>query len=262
MLAEICIILISYITIGVYVWRLLVTLKVEELFDKTRGNGYIRLDEAANLDQYYMLLIAFIVFFSTLKLIKLLQFNKRMDVLALTIMRCWNDLKIFFIAFAIVFFAFCMLFFFMFSSALEEFSRWIPAIQTSFKMMLGKFNFEAMKQANPYSPVLFFVFSVTNSMILINIMLTIILRAFNEIKFELSTKENKYDVIDFVWRTARQAFRLDPPPKNNVKPSMIRKKERKQLSKTEQLPDKVNTYICNLFNFILNIFFKITNCNN
>ena len=159
-IAEVCIIITSFTTIGVYFWMFTVINNVEFKFRETKGNGYIRLDEAALINQYYVYLIALIMFVSILKLIKLLQFNKRMDVLALTILRCWDELKIFFIAFGIVFFSFSILFFFMFSSALEEFAFFISAIETSFKMMLGKFNFQAMNNANSLSPILFFLFSV------------------------------------------------------------------------------------------------------
>ncbi|XP_071515467.1 polycystin family receptor for egg jelly-like [Panulirus ornatus] len=241
-ITEICILVTSYITIGIYVYRYFLTKEAIKKFNNTCGNGYVRFDSAFLMDKIYFNLIAIIVFFSTLKLIKLLQFNKRMDVLALTIRLCWNELSVFFIAFGIVFFAFCCLFYFVFIAALEEFARFITAIETSFKMMLGKFDFEAMNQANPLSPVLFFVFSVMNSMILINIMLTIILKAFHEVKIDLECRKNKYDLIDFVWSSVRQALNLEKAPNNTVTPDVLdieRKKNSLTYLNAEDLTDKL-----------------------
>ncbi|KAG7163311.1 Location of vulva defective 1-like [Homarus americanus] len=199
--------------------------------------------------------IAFIIATVLFTLIEIWKFNKRMDVLALTIGLCWDELKVFFIGFGIVFFAFCCLFYFMFLTAIEDFARFIPAIETSFKMMLGKFDFAAMNRANPYSPILFFVFSVLNSMILINIMLTIILSAFNEVKFDLENKENKYNVIDFVWSTVRQTLKLEKSPDDSVTPNIMDIKTKKispNYSNTEELPDKVSQ----LMKYISDVYFE------
>ncbi|XP_076032915.1 polycystin-1-like [Oratosquilla oratoria] len=238
-LAELCIIFMSFCAIGMYIYKKILAQEILYLFSKYYGNTYIRLDKAAIVDKIYLYCIGFVGFFSNLKLIKLLQFNKRMNVLALTIKYCWDELKIFFVAFTIVFFAFCCLFFFMFIRYLEEYASFILAVQTCFKMMLGKFDFQRMNRANPLSPILFFVFSVTNSMILINIMLTIILKAFNDVKEELAKKDNKYDVLDFIWYSSRQILRVDPKQLNGVDPNELQKSS-KNSTNSEELPDKVS----------------------
>ena len=250
-LAEICILLVSYLTIGAYFYKEILTQEALNVFNETYGNGYVRMDYAANMQQYYVILIAFICFFSTIKLIKLLQFNNRMNVLALTIKGCWDDLSIFFITFFIIFFAFTVLFWLMFSRYLLDFATLYRAFETSFKMMLGKFDYESMKAANPISPVLFFVFSVSNSMILINMMLTIIIQAFDAIKKDLQNKENKYDVIDFVWTKFKHLTRQQKRPYNGVNPN---KKSRRfnELHKPNKLSDKVIFFLLQTIFMIFN----------
>ncbi|ROT60921.1 Polycystic kidney disease protein 1-like 2 [Penaeus vannamei] len=51
-IAEICILITSYATVGVYVYRYLLTQEALEIFEQTYGNGYIRLDSAALMDQF------------------------------------------------------------------------------------------------------------------------------------------------------------------------------------------------------------------
>ena len=243
-IVEVVILLVSYIAIGLYGQRSILTKEALDRFQVTYGNGYVRMDSAAYIDSFYIYSMGVIVFFSTIKLIKLLQFNKRMNVLSLTIGLCWDELKIFLIAFAIIFFAFSCLFYFLFHTSLEYFSNILSALQTSFKMMMGKFDFEAMNQANSLSPVLFFVFSVMNSMILINIMLTIILQAFGEVKLGLNRMENRLNLIDFTWQSFKIFIRKENSKKTNVTPILTDKKREKVESvdvdaQAEVLPDKV-----------------------
>ena len=252
-LAEVIILIVSYCTIGLYVYRAMLTKEALEEFNRTNGNGYVRIDSAAFIDQIFLFTTALIVFFSTLKLIKLLKFNRRMNVLAETIGICWDELKIFLVAFAIIFFAFSCLFLFVFSTKLEEFAHVTSALQTCFKMMLGKFDFQAMQAANSISPIMFFVFSVMNSMILINIMLTIILQAFNLVKKDLNKQENRLNVIDFVWMQFRQFLRIQERAKTHVQMKVTDKKENLEMncntSDADELPDKVNLYI--LFKYFI-----------
>lgn len=242
-IAEFLIIVVSWVEFGIYLYKLQLTSAALLEFNRTKGNAYVRMDSAVTVDQYYIYILGFIMFVSLLKLIKLLQFNKRFGVLAETIGLCWNELSIFFIAFAVVFFAFCALFYFMFFMALREFSTIMAAVQTSFSMMLGKFDFERMKQANSLSPLLFFVFSLTNSMVLINIMLSIILKAFNEVKVDIAKKANRYDVMDFMWAKLKKNAVLQPNQVNQVTVDFSWKKEKKASTEVEEdkaLPDKVS----------------------
>lgn len=261
-IAELCILIVSYITVGLYFYRFVLTREALNLFTITHGNGYLRMESASLIDQYYLFGMAMIVFFSTLKLIKLLQFNKRMDVLSLTIRLCWEDLKIFLFAFAIVFFGFSCLFLFMFSSSLEDFAEIISAIQTTFTMMLGKFDAQEMTQVNSLSPFLIFIFSLINSMIMINTMLTIIIQAFNQVKIDLENEKNKLDVIDFVWSSCKQVLRKENLPKIHVEPKFTDKKDTRPdysyESEFNALPEKVrillffrSTFVYKQFNFIV-----------
>ena len=259
-LIELILIIMSYLAVGLNLYTSYLTNQSIQIFNSTYGNAYVRMDSAMLVDQYYVLVLALIAFGATLKLIKLLQFNKRMDMLALTIERCWEDLYYFFIAFFVVFFAFACLFYFMFSCYLEEFARFFKAVQQCVAMMLGKFEFDRMKQANPMSPILFFVFSVLNSMILINIMLTIILQAFTEIKLELSKKGNKYDVLEYMWKSFKKFLVQQPNEINQVlpKPGPAEKKSfagavGPELD-TEELPDKV----CD--NFGMSVSYSVVLC--
>ncbi|XP_042202967.1 polycystic kidney disease protein 1-like 2 [Homarus americanus] len=197
--AEIAIILVSYVAIVVYTLRYLATNKMLAVFHKTLGNGYVNLQYAASLNEGYLYLISFILFVGTLKFIKLLRFNKRMGALSATLRHCWEDLKGFLVAFFLSFFSFVAMFYLLLSSQLEDFYNFISAVETCFSMMLGKFQFEEMKKASLMVPIMFFVFVVCNSWVIINLLLTVIITSFVEIKHSIMNQPGEYQMVDFVW---------------------------------------------------------------
>lgn len=217
-----------------------------EVFDTTFGNGYVRMEYAALLDLYLLYAVGFIVFFTTIKFIKLLQFNKRMNLLGLTLSHCWEDLEVFFFTFGVIFFTFTTLFFTIFNLQLEEFASFLAALQMSFAMMLGKFDFEAMTNANYLSPVMFFVFSLSTTMILINLMLTIIIRTFTKIKNDLKNKPNKYDIIDYVTNKTMLMLNLrKEKPLPQISQPIIHNTASETLDTpaSTEFPDKVDTLL-------------------
>ncbi|XP_069953284.1 polycystin-1-like protein 2 isoform X2 [Cherax quadricarinatus] len=253
-IAEICIILTSYATIAIYIYQYFLIRDALAIFNSTFGNGYVRMDAAALYSQVYLYSLAIIVFFSTLKLIKLLQFNKRIDQLALAIENCWNELATFFIAFGIVFFAFCCLFHFIFMGCLEDYSRLVTAVESTFAMLLGKLDLSEMVQVNPIAPILYFAFSVMNTIVLVNIMLTIIMVTFTLTKSDFESRENKYDIINFIWSRVRQNLRLEREPDASVIPNVQDESQNSATSDdsiADELPDKVSQ----LMKYISDVYF-------
>ena len=61
-------------------------------FEKTQGGSYVNLQFVKYLDDMFTCFVALLLFFATLKFVKLLRFNKRMGVLAITLNQCGRDL--------------------------------------------------------------------------------------------------------------------------------------------------------------------------
>jgi polycystin 1L2 len=76
--------------------------RVSSRFNKSLGNTYINLQSVAYMEEVFTQLVAFMVFFATLKFIKLLRFNKRMGLLAATLKQCAKDLGGFFVMMGLV----------------------------------------------------------------------------------------------------------------------------------------------------------------
>lgn len=126
--AEIFVIIMSYLAVGLYIYRLILTNHILSVFDQTHGNGYVKLQYVSAVDEMFGYLLAFIMFVAILKFIKLLRFNKRMGILYATLSQCSKDLKSFSIVFSIVFFAFVQMFYILFGLTMKEFSTFVVSV--------------------------------------------------------------------------------------------------------------------------------------
>ncbi|XP_064105654.1 uncharacterized protein LOC135215142 [Macrobrachium nipponense] len=197
--AELSIIVASYIGMLLYALRYFATERALKIFQKTAGNGYVRMQYAATLNEAYSLVVAFIVFTGTIKFAKLLRFNKRIGVLSATLHQCWDDLSGFLMAFVLCFISFVMMFYMLLNMFLDEFCNFVTAVETCFSMMLGKFSFDEMKEASSVVPIMFFVFVLCNSWVLINLLLTLIIRSFQQVKHDIMKQPNEYEMVAFIW---------------------------------------------------------------
>ncbi|GIX93739.1 polycystin-2 [Caerostris extrusa] len=108
--AEVMVISLSISAIVFYSYRMMITRKILSTFEKTHGNGYIKMQYVASVDEVFGFLMAFLMFIAILKFIKLVRFNKRMGILFSTLAMCAKDLKSFFVVFGVIYLAFCAVF--------------------------------------------------------------------------------------------------------------------------------------------------------
>ena len=111
------------------------------------------------VNEYYSYVVALTVFTSTLKFSKMISFNKAFMQISASMKLCFKGLSTFGVEFSIVFVAFSSLFYFTLKNDLESFNTYIHSLEYTLAMSIGKFNFSALRGANPMAAWLFFVFS-------------------------------------------------------------------------------------------------------
>ncbi|XP_054719265.1 polycystic kidney disease 2-like 2 protein [Uloborus diversus] len=217
--AEVIVISLSISAIVFYSYRMLVTRKILSTFEKTHGNGYIKMQYVASVDEVFGFLMAFLMFIAILKFIKILRFNKRMGILYSTLALCAKDLKSFFVVFGIIYLAFVQFFYLVFGFTIREFSSFVTAAESTFAIMNGGgFDFDAICLAAPIlGPLSFFIFCLTTTIILLNIFVTLILSAFQDVKVDVDKQANDYEIVDFMWKRLKGFFFIfdDDKPKND-----------------------------------------------
>lgn len=101
--------------------REVVVRELTKRISETKGNEYIRLQDAELLNRWFTYFIAINLFTATLKTCRLLSFQKAFKQIGATIKLCFQGLSTFFIEFLIVFMGFTCFFFFLLKNELETF---------------------------------------------------------------------------------------------------------------------------------------------
>jgi len=196
---ELLIIVLSICATVIYYYRLLETNRLLKKFKETHGNGYMKFQYIGYWNELLMNIIGWLVFLATLKFLKLLRFNKKMSLLACTLKYAFKPLCMFGLMFSIVFLAFVQFFYYLYFVTLNDFHTFIHAAETCLQMILGRFNFFAMKNASlVLGPIIFFIYVVSVGYILINMFLTILSDAFTSVREDVNQQSNDYEIVDFI----------------------------------------------------------------
>jgi hypothetical protein len=160
----------------------------------------------------YSQMVAGLTFLSMILFLKLLRYNKTIQGLALMFKRCWDDLIGFGLIFFIFFVAFVSMFYVFFFERLAEWHTFLGATGTAFSIMLGKFDFSDIRNTNIVAAVFFFIFNVAMSIIMINLMLSIIIMAFQEVELEMSRSKQDFEIVPYLMMRMRLFLGLNPVP--------------------------------------------------
>lgn len=196
-LLDIMVILISIVILVFDVYRTVtVDRKLQELTNKPDqfqdfdfiSLWQIRFDNA----------IAITVFIAWVKLFKYVSFNKTMTQLTSTLARCAKDLAGFAVMYFIVFLAFTQLGYLLFGSKLKDFSDFTSSFFALFNIILGSFDFYALREVDPYlGPAFFMLFIFFIFFILVNMFLAIINDTYSEVKSELANQSDDFQISDY-----------------------------------------------------------------
>ena len=202
---EIAVLLLGWAAVGLYVGRYVATIqvtgKISSLYDAANSthSRFLDFSLVAQLDDAYLYCWSFMVFLSCLKTLRLLQFNRRMLLLASTISEAGGDLGVFFFVISVVFVAFAFLNMTLFGQDIERFSSFVNTIQYQFEMILGNFDVDELSTSHRIlGPIVFGVFAVTATVIILNLLVSSINNSIAVVKSENDRLKNKYEVVEYI----------------------------------------------------------------
>ncbi|XP_065660260.1 uncharacterized protein LOC100203405 isoform X4 [Hydra vulgaris] len=215
-LVEVALILFSVIEIGFFFYKdHLVKLLLERMPAK-KPQTFINFQFASYWDLTHVYIVSLIVFFVTLKFIKLLRFNRHISLLSSTLKAAWYPLSMFFIMFSIVMCSVVTTSRIVFGSLLDGYQNYFKAIASIISLLLGKFSYSQFQNANGFlGPIFFFGFNIMVNWVVMNIFLTILNDAFTDVREELQFQQNEYEIVDFITEHFK-AWLGWSSPKNNV----------------------------------------------
>ncbi|XP_041364433.1 uncharacterized protein LOC121379847 [Gigantopelta aegis] len=255
-LVELSIIAMSIAAIVVYFYKFIVTNQLTSQFKQNKGNKYMKFQYVGYWNEVFSYIIGWLVFFGSLKFLKLLRFNKRMSLLAATLRKGAKRLVHFSLIFWIVFLAFIQLFYLTFMSTALSFSSFVGSVETGVLMIMGQIDIFSMTMVLPImSHIYVFLFVFTITFIVVNMFLSILNETFADVRADLTKMSNDYEILSFMLNRFKMWTGLwDAPEAKKIR--IRRRKSRAYCSKTalaiEEFPDRIDR----LLNSISNVYME------
>jgi hypothetical protein len=171
-------------------------------------DDYANFDNLAYWQEQYNLLIALTLFLSWIKIFKYLSFNRTMTQMSQTLSQCAHDILGYTVMFFIVFFSYAQLGYLVFGSNTFGFHTFEDSVFTLFRIILGDFDFYALKQSHRvFGPIYFITYVFFVFFILINVFLAIINDSYTKVKEDLDRGEKSFEVAEYLSHMFGKAFR-------------------------------------------------------
>jgi len=139
---------------------------------------------------------------SFLKVFKYLQVSDRFNLLWITLGKAMHDLVSFLIIFSLFMIGFGVVGMLIFGPDIENYSTMTATLFTLFQMLLGDFDYEALRTSAPLvAPIYFGTYIISVFFILMNMMISIIIMGFEQAKSEQAAKQQNYMKVPFIYDT-------------------------------------------------------------
>ncbi|XP_065641542.1 uncharacterized protein LOC105846743 isoform X2 [Hydra vulgaris] len=207
-LVEVALIIFCIIAVGLFFYKdYLAKVLLQRLPDK-KPQVFINFQFASYCDMMYVCIVSLIVFFVTLKFIKLLQFNHHVAMISYTLKSAWYPLSMFGIVFFIILCSFVTFSNIAFGALMGEYKTYNEAIVSTVSLLLGKFSFNQYERANiVLGPLFFFGFNVVVIWIIMNIFISILNDAFSMVRTNSEFQNNDYEIVDFILECIKGWFK-------------------------------------------------------
>lgn len=160
---------------------------------------FVSFQYAAAADDSLAYAMGMLVFFFNLRFLKLLRFNKNMALIGNTISIMAKPIANFMLCFAVVVTAFTCVAVLVFGIDNYEYSTFLAALTTNFRLLLGDFDYEILARTNRFiGPLYFFMFMYFNVFYLMNMFLAIINDTFADVKSDNEKQKNEYEIVEFI----------------------------------------------------------------
>ncbi len=196
-LIEIGIIVCSWTSVGIYVWRYHESQRIGKLLSETNGYTYINLQLAAYVNDVLTCLLGFCCFFGTIRFLHLGRFSERINLFTVTLQYAGKPLISFAMMFSIIFMAFFSLFYLIFVAKLADCSTLLGTAEMLFEMTALKFDVHDLTEAAAFlGPFCFSLFIILVVFICMSMFVSIIIDSFRRARANLKNKNE--EIVSFM----------------------------------------------------------------
>ena len=171
---------------------------LQGLWRASGGNGgaaaYYDITESLRTTDIADFIDAFCILFLALRIFRYLQYNSRMQQFTHVFVLAGMEIIFFAFMFGFTYFGFVLLGHNIYGAYLEEWSTIIGTFRTLVKMMVGNFDYEAMRQVDQiWTPVYFFVYIIFVFMILVNVFLAILNTSYSNVREARTLEKTRFE---------------------------------------------------------------------
>lgn len=142
-----------------------------------------------------------------LKFFAVFEGSPRLAMITATLRNSGTDVFHFMVVFAVVFLTFALGAYFLFGHQLKEWSNILLALNSSFRALMGDFNFDDMYAIAPISAMVWFwIFMSLIFLVMLNMLLAIILDTYSSVKEGAKDKSTLWQQAGEMTKQARVAF--------------------------------------------------------
>ncbi|CAF1191151.1 unnamed protein product [Adineta steineri] len=235
---EVGIIVCSWSSVGIYVWRYREYQRISSLFEQTHGYVYINLQLASYVNEILTFFYGFCCFFGTIKFLRLCRFNQRLMLFSSTLKYAGKELISFSMMFSIIFFSFLCLFYLLFISKIWSCSSLYETAQMLFKMTLLNFDTTELIGAGAFlGPFSFSLFIFLIVFVCLSMFLSIINQSFRRARDDMKIKTNE-EIFSFMLNRFQRWIGWK---KSSEKEITLTRSE--QTTLIEEFPEKMDRFL-------------------
>jgi len=194
---EVGIIVCSWTSVGLYIWRYRECQHIGNLLEETNGYVFINLQLTSYINDILMCLFGFCCFFGTVKSIHLCRFSQRLWLFILTLQYAGKELISFAMMFSIIFLSFLCLFYLLFVSNVSTCSSVLATLQMLFQMTVLRYNSDELTEAAVFlGPFCFSLFIIIVVFICMPMFISIIIDNFH--RAQKHRNDNNQHIFSFM----------------------------------------------------------------
>ncbi|XP_069123241.1 polycystin family receptor for egg jelly-like [Argopecten irradians] len=190
-----CVIL-SYIGVVLWCLRYVYASQSMAIYYEDK-DAFINFQHVVVWDVTFNVIIGIIVFVATIRLLRIMGYNKRMTQVARVIGNAAADLSGFAIIFGIGFFGWVILGFLLFGSIMREYRSLFSTWGTLSNSLIGKNKLDAMTRAAPnFANFYFFTYVVFIMLILMTVFAAILNQSITTVRSDMTNQPETYGILD------------------------------------------------------------------
>ncbi|XP_033105246.1 polycystic kidney disease protein 1-like 2 [Anneissia japonica] len=176
---EFLIMFFTVFSVILFIMRIQIVNSIHKEIEEKEGSGHVNLALAVYFNDIFTCLLGFILFFGTLKFLKLLRFNQYIAIFFRIFQSSAKDLISFFIFLSIAFLAYSSLFYLTFSVILHDYASFFTAVESIINTVMGNFDVKSITSANRIlGPIYLFSLLTCFVFLFFNMFLAIIMDAY------------------------------------------------------------------------------------